>query len=65
MKREDFIEQVKACGQSIIDNAEKIYNSFEFSTNGVMVEIEIDRNAVPTITVVNKFIPENFIKSIK
>lgn len=65
MKREDFIEQVKACGQSIIDNAEKIYNSFEFPTNGLMIEIEISRDIVPTITVVQKFLPEGFVKSIK
>lgn len=64
MTREDFIEQVKACGQSVVDNAEKIYNSFKYSTNGVQIMIEVDKNSVPTITVVNKFIPESFIECI-
>lgn len=65
MTREDFIEQVKACGQSVIDNAEKIYNSFQYSTEGVQIEIEIDPRCVPTITVVKKFYPEGFIECIE
>lgn len=64
MTREDFIEQVKACGQSVIDNAEKIYNSFQYSTEGVQITIEVDAQSVPTITVVNKFFPEGFFKGI-
>lgn len=64
MTREDFIKQVKACGQSVIDNAEKIYNSFQYSTEGVHIEIEVDSYCVPTITVVNKFFPEEFFECI-
>lgn len=64
MTREDFIKQVKMCGQSVIDNAEKIYNSFLYSTEGVNIEIEVNTQCVPTITVVNKFFPEGFFGCI-
>lgn len=64
MTKEDFIEQVKACGQSVIDNAEKIYNSFQFSTDGVQVMIDVSNNCIPEITVVKKFMPERFFESV-
>lgn len=64
MSRDEFIRQIKACGQSVIDNAEKIYNSFQYSTEGVHIEIEVDTHCIPTITVVNKFFPEGFIENI-
>lgn len=64
MPRDDFIKQIEACGQSIIDNAEKIYNTFEFSTAGVQIMIDISARDAPEITVLNKFLPENFMKSI-
>lgn len=64
MTREDFVKQVKVCGQSIIDNAESIYNNFRFSTEGVKIMIEISSMCVPEITVVNKFMPEGFINTI-
>lgn len=64
MKREDFVKQVKACGQSVIDNAEKIFNSFQWSTKGVEIVIEVDDRCIPTITVVKKFYPEGFMESI-
>ena len=64
MSREDFVQQVKACGQSVIDNAEKIYNGFQFQTEGVQIVIDVDMKCIPPITVVNKFFPEGFIKGI-
>lgn len=64
MTREDFIQQIKDCGQSIIDNAEKIYNHFQFPTEGVQIEIDVDHRCAPTITVVKKFIPETFVQKL-
>lgn len=65
MNREEFIQQIKDCGQSIIDNAEKIYNSFEFPTNGIEIMIDVQRDADPAITVVKKFIPESYINRLR
>ena len=62
MNREEFIQQIMDCGQSIIDNAEKIYNSFEFPTNGIEIMIDVQKDSAPEITIVKKFLPESFIK---
>ena len=65
MNREEFIQQIKECGQSIIDNAEKIYNSFEFPTEGTEIMIDVQRDCAPCITVVKKFIPETHIRRLR
>lgn len=62
MNREEFIQQIRDCGQSIIDNAEKIYNSFEFPTNGIEIMVDVQKDSDPMITIVKKFLPESFIK---
>lgn len=31
MRREELIQRIKDCGQSIIDNAEKIYGDYKYS----------------------------------
>lgn len=64
MNREDYVQQIKACGQSIIDNAEQIYNNFQYPTDGIQVVIEIDPRCVPVITAIKKFIPEQFILNL-
>lgn len=64
MSRDEFVQQIKECGQSIIDNAEMIYNHFQFPTEGLMIEIDVDRDRAPTITVVKKFIPETFCQRL-
>ena len=64
MTREEFVKQIKACGQSVIDNAEKIYNSFEYPTCGVRITIDIDNRSIPEIEVNKKFLPEGFMKRI-
>lgn len=62
MNREEFIQQIRDCGQSIIDNAEKIYNSFEFPMNGIEIMVDVQKDSAPMITIVKKFLPESFIK---
>lgn len=64
MTREEYIEMIKACGQSVIDNAEKIYNNFQYPTAGVTITIDIDNHSVPEITVNKAFLPESFMKRI-
>lgn len=61
MSRDDFIKVIRDCGQSVIDNAEKIYNNFEFSSNGVEIKIDVDSHSIPHITVVKEFLPEHFV----
>lgn len=59
-KREERIQQIKDCGQSIIDNAESIYGNYDFP-QGLKIIVSLEMNEVPKITTVKSFIPENYI----
>lgn len=60
--REELIEHIKACGQSIIDHAEEIVGNYKFDT-GTYIELHVwDRNEAPYISVTKDFIPENLLK---
>lgn len=60
--REELIEHIKACGQSIIDHAEEIVGNYKFDT-GTYIELHVgDRNEAPYISVTKDFIPEKFIE---
>ena len=56
--REELIEHIKACGQSIIDNAEKIAGDYKFDT-GTYIELHVGNcDEAPYISVTKDFIPE-------
>ena len=57
MKREDRIQQIKDCGQSIVDHAESIYGDYPCSTS-LTVVIAMDVNKPPVITVNREFYSE-------
>lgn len=60
--REELIEHIKACGQSIIDHAEEIVGNYKFDT-GTYIELHVgDRNEAPYISVTKDFIPKNLLK---
>ena len=65
MKREDFVQHIKDCGQSLIDNAENIYNNYKYP-NGLTIICyitEYDGNRdIPKITIEQNFYPEKFIE---
>lgn len=56
---EELLDQIKHCGQSIIDNAENILGNERYFT-GVTVTFDIFRDAdsIPEIEIKRKFIPE-------
>ena len=59
--REELIEHIKACGQSIIDHAEEIVGNYKFDT-GTYIELHVgDRNEAPYISVTKDFIPEKYL----
>ena len=62
--REERIKQLKDCGQSIIDNAERIASDFKYPI-GVKVIIDIQPHEVPTITAERNFYAEKFIDDMK
>lgn len=56
-RREDLIDQIKACGESIITNAESIVGTERFVTS-LTVTIFVERDEIPRINVDRDFLPE-------
>ncbi len=57
----ELVQTVKDCGQSIIDNAEKIVNQYDLQTDELIVTISLPIEAkMPTITVDSVFIPDTW-----
>lgn len=61
MKRKTMEEQVKAAGQSLIDNAAKIAECYKYQTD-MDIHIWFSKNDIsPTIEVNKEFIPEGVV----
>ena len=64
--RNELINQIKHCGQSIIDNAESILgNERYFESITIIFDINRDKNCIPDIQIQRRFIPESEIENIK
>ena len=62
LKRETIIQNIKDCGQSLIDNAEKILNDYEYR-QGLVITCYVDKfDEAPYISIQEEFIPENVVK---
>jgi len=59
----DRLQQIKYCGQSIIDNAESILGDEKFRQD-LKIIVEFQANEIPTIKVERRFIPESVVKHI-
>jgi hypothetical protein len=63
--REETIQNIKDCGQSLIDNAEKIVNDYSF-TRGVTITCYVDvKDEAPYISVDSSFYPEKLVEKYK
>lgn len=60
--KEEIVQNIKDCGQSIIDNAEKIANSYKYSYELVIICHPDDYNEGPHILVETTFAPEKFVE---
>jgi hypothetical protein len=59
---EQLIQNIKDCGQSLIDNAEKIVAGYKYR-EGITITCYVDEyDRAPYISVDTEFIPENIIK---
>ena len=58
--REERIQQIKDCCQSIVDHAESIYGDYPCPTS-LKVVIAMEVNAPPTITVNREFYSERMV----
>lgn len=63
--REEIIQNIKDCGQSLIDNAEKIVSDCNFLTDVTITCYVSERGHQPYISVSTDFIPEKFIERNK
>lgn len=55
--KEDITDQVKACAESIITNAESIVGTEQFMTD-LTITIYINRGELPRVNVDRNFLPE-------
>ena len=60
--KEEIIQNIKDCGQSLIDNAEKIVNDFKYSTDLTITCYPCEKDIYPRIVVESEFVPEKTIK---
>ncbi len=61
--REERIEQIKACGQAIIDNAEQIYGNFEYPQD-LIITVTVGTDRIPTLEYKREFLTQGIIESI-
>lgn len=59
--REELIHNIKDCGQSLIDNAEKIANDYKYNTSVVITCYPNFCDEAPHIVVETEFIPEKIV----
>lgn len=60
--REEIIQNIKDCGQSLIDNAEKMVGNYKYLGEVTIRCYVSEADRAPYITVDNEFIPENTIE---
>lgn len=62
LKEETIIQNIKDCGQSLIDNAEKILNDYKYR-QGLVITCYVDEDdRAPYISIEEEFVPENIVK---
>lgn len=60
---EEIIQNIKDCGQSLIDNAEKIVVDYKYRLHGMTITCHVnEEDYAPYIEVNTKFFPENVIE---
>ena len=60
--KEEIIQNIKDCGQSLIDNAEKIVSDYKYAKGFTITCYVDERKEAPYISVDVSFIPEKFIE---
>lgn len=61
-RNEKLIQNIKDCGQSLIDNAEKIANDFKYHTDLTITCYPVEKDQCPRIVVETEFVPEKIIE---
>lgn len=61
MTKEELVQRIKDCGQSLIDNAEKIAN-YEYLTDLTITCYPMEDNRSTRIDIDTNIVPEKFVK---
>lgn len=64
-RREQIVQNIIACGQSLINNAEQIAGDYEFLRNVSISCCVDDMSEAPTISVMHDFSPEIVLEQVK
>ena len=63
--REDLVQEIKNCGESIIKNADSIVGNERYFLKAIVqFVIQRDSNGIATVQINREFIPENVIEDI-
>ena len=62
MSKEELIQNIKDCGQSLIDNAENIANNYKYMSDLTITCYPAEMDAEPYINVSTDFVPEKYIE---
>lgn len=61
--QEEVVQNIKDCGQSLIDNAEKIAAEYKYRLYGLIIVWHVNEAEThPYIEVKTEFIPENWVE---
>lgn len=58
----ELIQNIKDCGQSLIDNAEKIADSFKYTADITITCYPNAKDTYPHVVVEQEFVPEKIIQ---
>ena len=62
---EEVIQNIRDCGQALIDNAEKIATEYKYRHYGMTITCHVDEcDREPYIEVNTEFVPEKFIERL-
>lgn len=65
MRREEIIQNIKDCGQSLIDNAESMVGSYKYLGEVTITCYVSERDNLPNIEVSNHLYPEKTMERYK
>ena len=60
--KEEIIQNIKDCGQSLIDNAENIVSDYKYAKDFTITCYVNERDGAPYISVDTEFYPEKLIE---
>lgn len=62
--KDEIIQNIKDCGQSLIDNAEKIVNDYKYARGFTITCYVDEKDEAPYISVDVSFYPEKLIERL-